>query len=118
MSRTPPSAPAATPGEKPPHRQSRLGLVALILAVLALPAALSLVLGIIVAVIVLIVGLVALIRATRVREISTGQPVVAVVVAIAALILASVVTSAANDRVQDCGARTYDDARECLQGDN
>jgi hypothetical protein len=106
-------------GRRPaPQRQSRLGLAALILSVLALPAALSPVLGIIVAVIVLIVGLVALIRAVRVPEIGAGQPGAAVVVAIVALVLASVVTNAADDKIQDCGSQTYEDARDCLQGDN
>lgn len=110
---------AAGPGApQPPRRQSRLGLAALILSVLALPAAFSPVLGLIISVVVLVVALIALIRAVRVPEIGTGQPVVAVVVAAVGLLLASLVTGAADDRVRDCGSQTYDEARDCLQEDN
>lgn len=103
---------------RPSQRQSRLGLAALILAVMALPAALMPVLGIIVAVVVLVVGLVALVRAVRVPEISWVYPGIAVVVAVVSLAAASLVTGAADERIKDCGATTVDEANDCLRGGN
>lgn len=100
---------------RPSQRQSRLGLAALVLGVLALPAALMPVLGIIIAVVVLVVGLIALVRAVRVPEISWTYPGIAVVVAVLALAAASLVTGAADDRIRDCGATTVDQANDCLQ---
>lgn len=85
---------------------------------MALPAALMPVLGIIVAVVVLVVGLVALVRAVRVPEISWTYPGIAVVVAVIALAAASLVTSAADDKIQECGATTVDEANDCLRNDN
>lgn len=90
----------------------------MLLGVMALPAALMPVLGIIIAVVVLIVGLVALVRAVRVPEISWTYPGIAVVIAVLALAAASLVTSAADDKIKDCGATTVDEADDCLRDGN
>lgn len=108
-----PTASSGKPDDQ--QRQSRLGLTALLLGVLALPAALMPVLGVIVAVVVLVVALVALVRAVRRPDLSWTYPGIAVVVAILALGAASLVTNAANDRIRECGATTVDEANDCLQ---
>ncbi len=82
---------------------------------MALPAALMPVLGIVIAVVVLVVGLVAMVRAVRVPGISWTYPGIAVVVAVVALAAASLVTAAADDKIQKCGATTVDEANDCLR---
>lgn len=99
----------------PVQRQSRLGLAALVLGVMALPAALMPVLGVIIAVVVLGVALVALIRAVRAPEISWTYPGIAVIVAVIALAAASLATNAADEKIRDCGATTVDEADDCLR---
>lgn len=98
-----------------PARQSRLGLAALLLGVLALPAALMPVLGIVISVVVLFVALVALVRAVRMPEFSWVYPGIAVVIAVLALGTATLITNAANEKIQSCGATTVNEANDCLQ---
>jgi hypothetical protein len=108
-----------TPGARDEGRsgrhQSRLSIAALVLAVLAIPAALFPWLGLVVAVIVLAVGLVALIRALRSPVITVGYPMTAVVIAIAAVALAGIVTNGTANQLEDCDAQTDEEVEQCLE---
>ncbi|MEY8565341.1 hypothetical protein [Corynebacterium sp.] len=95
--------------------QSRLGLAAVVLAVLALPAALFPWVGLIVSVAVLLVALVALIVAVRSTSWSRSYPMIAVAVSIVAVALAGVVTNSTAQSLQDCSSNSGDEVRKCME---
>lgn len=114
-----------TPGRRPdnpgtsvpgsPRTQSRLGLAAVVLAVLALPAALFPWLGLIISVVVLLVSLISLIVALRSAHRSRGYPMVAVAVSIVAVALAGVVTNSTAQSLEDCSSTSTDELRQCTE---
>ncbi|AHW64045.1 Putative membrane protein [Corynebacterium glyciniphilum AJ 3170] len=104
---------ASVPGSV--RSQSRLGLAAAVLAVLALPAALFAWLGLIISVVVLLVSLVALIVAMRSTHQSRGYPMIAVAVSIVAVALAGVVTNSTAQSLQDCSSTSTDELRQCME---
>lgn len=105
-----------TPGALgPQRRQSRLGLAALVLAVLALPAALFPWLGLLVSMVVLVVGLIALILAMRSPNQGRAYPMIAVAVSIVAVALAGVVTNNTVQAMDDCGeAASNEELLDCM----
>jgi O-antigen ligase len=114
MAKNIPARPAdsGAPGRR---SQGRLGLVALVLAVLALPAALFPWVGLVIGVVVLLVALVALIVALRSAVLSRSYPMIAVALAIVAVALAGVVTNSTAQVLQDCESTSGDELRQCLE---
>lgn len=103
------------PGAPVRRSQGRLGLVALVLAVLALPAALFPWVGLVIGVVVLLVALVSLIVALRSAVLSRSYPMIAVALAIVAVALAGVVTNSTAQVLEDCRSTSGDDIRQCLE---